>query len=50
MYVKRIVEDNWSGVRSDDVEYECENIEQIVAAIKKLNGSKKTSVYLQSDG
>ena len=50
MYVKRIVEDDWSGVRSDDVETECDKIEQVVAAIKKLNGRNKTSVYLQADG
>ena len=50
MYVKRIVEDDWSGVRSGEVEYECSNIEQVAAAIKKLNGRNKTSVYLQADG
>jgi len=50
MYVKRIVEDDWCGVRSDDVEYECSKIEQVVAAITKLNGGNKTSVYLQGDG
>src|SRR5438552_2128913 len=50
MYVKRIVEDNWSGVHSDDVETECGNIDQVVAAVKKLNGRNKTSVYLQADG
>jgi hypothetical protein len=50
MYVKRIIEDNWSGVRNSDVEYECKNIEQVVAAIKKLDGRNKTSVYLQAGG
>jgi hypothetical protein len=50
MYVKRIVEDHWSGACSDDVEYECDNVRQVVAAIKKLNGHNKTSVYLQADG
>jgi hypothetical protein len=50
MYVRRVVEDNWLGVRSNDVEYRCSDIEQIVAAIRKLNGRNKTSVYLQADG
>jgi hypothetical protein len=50
MYVKRIVEDSWSGARSGEFEYECNNLRQIVAAVKKLNGHNKTSVYLQADG
>jgi hypothetical protein len=50
MYVKRIVEDSWSGVRSGNVEYECNKMQQVVAAIKKLNGHNKTFVCLEADG
>ncbi len=49
MYVKRIAEDNWSGVRNNEDEYECSIIEQVVAALKKLNGRTKTEVYLLAD-
>jgi hypothetical protein len=50
MFVNRIVEDDWSGVRSGETECECNSIEQVIAAIKRLNGRNKTSVYLHGDG
>ena len=50
MFVHRIVEDNWSGVRNGEIEYECKNVEQVVAAIRSLNGRNKTSVYLRGNG
>ena len=50
MYVKRIIEDNWSGVKTADVKYECSSVEQVVAAVRKLNGRNKTSIYLLADG
>jgi hypothetical protein len=50
MYVKRIFEDNWSGVRTENIEYECSDIEQVITAIKKLNGRNKTEVHLEADG
>lgn len=48
MHVNRIVEDDWIGVRSNHLEYECTSVEQVVAAIRKLNGQNKTTVVLQS--
>ncbi|MFO0970512.1 MAG: Imm1 family immunity protein [Gemmataceae bacterium] len=50
MYVKRIVEDNWSGARNNGSEYGCNDIMQVVAAIKHLNGRTKTEVHFEADG
>src|SRR6516162_1028244 len=49
MYVKRIFEDDWSGVRNRGVEYQCAEPSQVVAAVRMLNGRNKTSVVLESD-
>ena len=50
MYVKRIAEDNWSGPYSNHIEYTCDNIDQVNAAIRNLNGRNKTEVYFHGDG
>ena len=48
MFVNRIVKDNWIGVRSNEDAHECEDVEEIAAAIKMLNGRNKTEVHIES--
>ncbi len=49
MKIERLFEDDWQGVISKDKEYKCISIDQIIAAIDKLNGENKTLIELIID-
>ncbi|WP_369157310.1 Imm1 family immunity protein [Candidatus Thiodiazotropha sp. LNASS1] len=48
MFVDKIYEDDWSGVKSLDAEYTCADFNQVESAIRRLNGKNKTMVVISS--
>jgi hypothetical protein len=50
MFVNRIIADNWTGTESGEVQRRCANVDEVILAVKSLNGQNRTSVYLFGDG
>ena len=49
MKISTIFQDDWVGVRSNDREFECVDVSQVVDAIDRLNGKNHTLVILTLD-
>ena len=49
MVVKKVFEDDWEGTRSNDSEWACVGINEVLQAINRLNGRNKTLVELIVD-
>ena len=48
-FVKKIISDDWSGTRSNNLESPGRTVEEAIEAVKRLNGRNHTQVVLKGD-